>query len=85
MNPKIKTQLDNIKYRGSTARIHFALKDLPNIKGIKEDKLNTVFSITPSIYYLEKSFDEVKYGRFSKSKNSSRCLRSFYESDEYSS
>ena len=74
LNPKIKTQLDNIKYRGSTARIHFALKDLPNIKGIKEDQLNTVFSITPSINYLEKSFDEVKYGRFSKSPFIEFCI-----------
>ena len=34
--PNVRTQLNNIKYRGSTARLHFALKNLPKIKGVKE-------------------------------------------------
>ncbi len=78
LNPNTKNQLNNIKYRGSTARIHFALKDLPNIKGITQDQLKTVFSITPSIDYLEKSFDKVKYGNFSSSPFMEFCIPSLF-------
>ena len=63
--PNVRTQLNNIKYRGSTARLHFALKNLPKIKGVNDDQLQTIFSISPSINYLEKAYDEVKYGGFS--------------------
>ena len=66
LDPSFHTQIRNIKYRGSTARIHFALKDIPKIKGVNEDKMNTVFSICPSMEYLEKASDAVKYGFISE-------------------
>jgi len=62
LNPNFQTQLRNIKYRGSTARIHFALKDLPQINNISADMMKTVFSIAPTIEYQEKAADSVKYG-----------------------
>ena len=74
--PNVRTQLNNIKYRGSTARLHFALKSLPKIKGINDDQLQTVFSISPSINYLEKAYDEVKYGGFSSSPYIEFCIPS---------
>jgi phytoene dehydrogenase-like protein len=64
--PTFKTQLNNIKYRGSTARVHFALKKCPNIPGITIDQHDTIFSINPSEEYLEHSYDDIKYGRISK-------------------
>ena len=66
LDPSFHTQIRNIKYRGSTARIHFGLKDIPKIEGVSEDKMNTVFSICPSMEYLEKASDAVKYGFISK-------------------
>ncbi len=63
LNPNFHTQLKNIRYRGSTARIHFALNGLPEINGVLADQLGTVFSIAPSIEYLERASDAVKYGR----------------------
>ena len=66
LNPTFYTQLRNIKYRGSVARIHFALNGLPEIKGVKEDQMNTVFSISPSIEYLERAADDAKYGRIAE-------------------
>ena len=66
LNPNFHTQLRNIKYRGSAARIHFALNDLPKINGISEDQMDTVFSISPSIEYLERASDAVKYGRLAE-------------------
>ena len=65
ISPNYKAQLNNIKYRGCTARIHFSLNDLPKINGIAEDQLSTLFSICPSMDYLEKAYDNVKYGRAS--------------------
>ncbi|GIT74290.1 MAG: hypothetical protein Ct9H300mP29_2840 [Candidatus Neomarinimicrobiota bacterium] len=66
LNPAFYTQLRNIKYRGSVSRIHFALNTLPEIKGVKEDQMNTVFSISPSIEYLERAADDAKYGRIAE-------------------
>jgi phytoene dehydrogenase-like protein len=66
LNPIFRTQLKNIKYRGSTARIHFALNTLPEIKGISENQMDTVFSISPSIEYIERASDSVKYGDISE-------------------
>ena len=66
LNPTFVTQLRNIKYRGSTARIHFALNALPEIKGVTEDQMGTVFSASPSIEYLERTSDSVKYGRLAE-------------------
>ncbi len=62
LNPIFFNQLKNIKYRGSVARIHFALKHLPKIKGVTPNQMNTMFSISPSIEYLEKASDSMKYG-----------------------
>ena len=63
LNPSFFTQIRNIKFRGSTARIHFALNELPEIKGISKDSMGTVFSASPSIEYLERASDSVKYGQ----------------------
>ena len=63
LNPNFNTQLNNIRYRGSTVRIHFALNRLLKIKGVTKDQMGTVFSISPSIEYLERASDSVKYGR----------------------
>jgi phytoene dehydrogenase-like protein len=66
LNPSFITQLRNIKYRGSVARIHFALNALPEIKDVTEDQMGTVFSASPSIEYLERTSDSVKYGRLAE-------------------
>ena len=66
LDPSFHTQIKNIKYRGSTARIHFALKDMPKIEGVNDDQMNTIFSICPSMEYLERASDAVKYGFISE-------------------
>ena len=66
LDPNFHTQLRNIKYRGSAARIHFALKSLPEINGVSADQMGTVFSICPTIEYLERASDAVKYGRLAE-------------------
>mgnify|MGYP001162254803 FL=1 len=66
LDPNFHTQVRNIKYRGSTARVHFTLRDMPMIENITIDQMGTLFSICPSMEYLEKASDGVKYGYISK-------------------
>ena len=65
LNPDFLTQINNIKYRGSTARVFFILKSLPKIAGVESDQMGTNFSICTSIESLEKASDGVKYGKIS--------------------
>ena len=41
------------------------LNDLPNIIGIISEKMESLFTISPSIDYLERAYDDAKYGHFS--------------------
>jgi len=61
--------LTNIKYRGTTARVHFVLEELPRFKGSNgnnRDLLSGHIQISPTLTYLQKAYDPVKYGRFSE-------------------
>jgi phytoene dehydrogenase-like protein len=63
------THLMNIKYRGTTARVHFVLTELPGFLGVNGDTQNLLsghIQISPTITYLQKAYDPVKYGRFSE-------------------
>ncbi len=59
----------NIKYRGSTARINLALRDLPNFEGVAGDtsQLSGHLLLCPDLGYLERAYDDAKYGRLSTS------------------
>ena len=66
LDPVFYTQIRNIKYRGSTARVHFALNQLPEIPGVNPEEMNTVFAISPTINYLERAYDVAKYGKIAE-------------------
>jgi phytoene dehydrogenase-like protein len=68
LDQKFLKHVQNIKYRGTMARVHFALSKLPNftaINGDEEQLLSGRVQIAPSMTYLQKAFDPVKYGRYS--------------------
>ena len=60
----------NIKYRGSTARLHLALSGLPTFSPLEGRDPNVylqgAIQISPSIHYLQRAFDHTKYGEFSR-------------------
>jgi len=58
----------NIKYRGTMARMHFALDRLPTFSGVDADSklLSGHVQIAPTIEYLQKASDAAKYGEHSK-------------------
>jgi phytoene dehydrogenase-like protein len=59
--------VQNIKYRGTLARVHFALDQLPNFTAVNGDArqlLSGHVQIAPSMKYIQDAFDPVKYGRY---------------------
>ncbi len=56
------------KFRGSSGKVNLALSGLPNftcLPGVGPH-LRGAFSISPSIEYLERAYDDAKYGEFSR-------------------
>ena len=56
------------KYRGSSGKVNLALDGLPEFKCLPGDgaHLRGALSISPSIEYMERAYDEAKYGNFSR-------------------
>lgn len=60
-------QIRNVKYRGSTAKANFALRELPAFTGVADPgMLAGHIIICPSLEHLERAYDDAKYGRFSE-------------------
>ena len=61
--------MQNIKYRGTAARVHFVLDKLPSFTAVANGDAQTLLSghiqIAPTMTYLQKAFDPVKYGKLS--------------------
>jgi phytoene dehydrogenase-like protein len=56
------------KIRGSSGKVNLALDDLPNLTCLpgRGPHLRGAISISPSIGYLERAYDDAKYGNFSR-------------------
>tara|TARA_Y100001968_G_C19433070_1_gene758114 strand:+ start:288 stop:1856 length:1569 start_codon:yes stop_codon:yes gene_type:complete len=81
LNPNFHTQVRNIKYRGSIARMHFLLKKLPKIHNIPIANMDTMFSICPNIEYLERASDSMKYGCLADEPSISFCFPTIINPD----
>jgi phytoene dehydrogenase-like protein len=62
------TDLKRYKYRGSSGKVNLALDGLPNFKALPGPgaHLRGAISISPGVEYMERAYDEAKYGRFSR-------------------
>src|SRR5512138_2324236 len=60
--------LKRYKYRGSSGKVNLALDGLPDFKSLPGPgaHLRGAISISPSVEYMERAYDEAKYGRFSR-------------------
>ncbi len=66
LEPRFVRQVRNILYRGVTAKVLLALSGLPSFKGIKQkSQLESHIHIAPGLDYLERAYDDAKYGDFS--------------------
>ncbi len=56
------------KFRGSSGKVNLALDALPNFTCLPGEgaHLRGALSISPSVDYMERAYDEAKYGRFSR-------------------
>lgn len=60
-------EVKNIKFRGSQARLSLALSDLPDFQAVTDPQLlGGHILICPDLNYLERAYDDAKYGRFSE-------------------
>ena len=62
------TDLKRYKYRGSSGKVNLALDGLPDFKSLPGPgaHLRGAISISPSIDYMERAYDQAKYGQFSR-------------------
>src|SRR5688500_10301379 len=60
--------LKRYKYRGSSGKVNLALSGLPNFtaKPGAGPHLRGAVSISPGVDYMERAYDEAKYGRYSR-------------------
>jgi len=67
LTPDFVQKLKNYRMPGTVAKINFALSGLPNFKALsgKDAAMRGRIHIGPEIDYLERAFDESKYGSFS--------------------
>jgi phytoene dehydrogenase-like protein len=61
-------QIKRFKLRGSSGKVNLALDSLPELPGFGSDSpaLEGDITISPSVDYLERAYDDAKYGRFSR-------------------
>ncbi len=55
----------DIRTRGAAAKMHIALKDVPEFNGLSKDDLKNRLVISPGQQELERAFNHIKYGEVS--------------------
>jgi phytoene dehydrogenase-like protein len=66
LDPEFMHAVGNIRHRGCTAIVLYALESLPELPGLaSKDALAGIVSLTPSIPLLESAADAAKYGEVS--------------------
>ena len=60
--------IDRYRFQGTSAKVNFALDDLPVYPALKgrSDLFGGFVNIGPSIEYLERAYDDAKYGWYSQ-------------------
>ena len=58
-------KIKNVRMRGNTAKLHLALDGLPEFTGLDKNRLGERLLIAPDIDYVERAFNNAKYGEHS--------------------
>ena len=69
MDPGFVRAVRNVRYNGAWAKVNLALGALPTFSALREGGETTLrgaISISPSLDYLERAYDDAKYGRVSE-------------------
>jgi phytoene dehydrogenase-like protein len=68
LTPEYVRAVQNIRFRGVSAKVNLALGELPKFAGVESDQmLSGLISLSPSLDYLERAYDDAKHGRVSTS------------------
>jgi phytoene dehydrogenase-like protein len=61
-------EVNRYKFRGSSGKVNLALDALPNFKCLPGPgaHLRGAISVSPSVEYMERAYDDAKYGNFSR-------------------
>lgn len=62
LDPEFMRDVSNIKFRGCTAFVHYALDGLP-ASSLSQADLASVVSLSPTVQSLERAYDPIKYGQ----------------------
>jgi phytoene dehydrogenase-like protein len=65
---EFKADIQRYKFRGSSAKVNLALDALPDFTCLPGPgaHLRGAISISPSVDYMERAYDDAKYGRYSR-------------------
>ena len=65
---EVTAAIRRFKFRGSSGKVNLALAELPEFTGLPPNgpHLRGAISISPSLEYLERAYDDAKYGEFSR-------------------
>jgi phytoene dehydrogenase-like protein len=66
--PEFAESMRRFKFRGASAKVNLALGELPNFTCMpgRGPHLRGAISISPSVAYLERAYDDAKYGEISR-------------------
>jgi phytoene dehydrogenase-like protein len=71
--PDLLETVSRFKFRGSSGKVNLALSELPRFTclagasgEVQATALRGAFSISPSLDYVERAYDDAKYGEFSR-------------------
>lgn len=60
--PESNRAIRCLRYRGTVARVHLALRELPRFPGVSAEALTGTLVVAPDIAHLERSWDQAKRG-----------------------
>ncbi len=68
LDPEFEREVMRYKYRGSSGKVNLALDALPNFTCLPGpgEHLRGAISFSPSLDYMERAYDDAKYGHFSR-------------------
>jgi len=68
LSEEFRDEVKRYKYRGSSGKVNLALDGLPNFTCLPGEghHLRGAISISPSVDYMERAYDDAKYGDYSR-------------------
>ena len=68
LSDEFRDQVKRYKYRGSSGKVNLALDGLPDFTCLPGEghHLRGAISISPSVDYMERAYDDAKYGNYSR-------------------